>query len=67
MKRRSSTNDTRVRNPFEVAANWLPGGRCCFWNNALYSEAEQDRLNAWARGIQGKPKENLIINNRAEL
>ena len=33
----------------------------------MYSKMQQDYLNAWAQRIQGKVKENLITNNRAEL
>jgi len=67
MKRRSSSNDTRVRNPYEVKANWLKGGQCCFWHTAMYSQEQKDTFDAWAERMQGKVKENLITNNRAEL
>jgi hypothetical protein len=63
----SSTNDTRHVHKYRIAANWLKGGECCFWHTPLYSQKEKDRLDKWARSIQGKVKENLITNNRAEL
>jgi hypothetical protein len=66
-KRRSqSTNDTRSKHPYMVAHNWLPGGKCCFWLGNK-DEEYRDRMNAWAERMQGKVKENLITNNRAEL
>lgn len=71
MKRRSSSNDTRVRNPYEVKHNWLKGGQCCFWhdkkNAQLYSEKTKQYFDLWAERMQGRIKENLITNNRAEL
>lgn len=66
MKRPSSSNDTRVRHPYLVPGNWLPGGRCCFWQNSKNEEYKQ-RMNAWAERMQGRIKENLITNNRADL
>jgi len=66
-KRACSTNDNRYRHPYLIPHNWLPGGKFCFWHTTSYSQKEKDRLDKWAQSIQGRPKENLITNNRAEL
>jgi len=62
---KTSTNDYRDRHPYLDPRNWLPGGKCCFWDTLRkrhpdYCEKQDKRMAA----LQTRPKENLIINNR---
>lgn len=68
MKHRASTNDQRVRNPYTIPANWLPGGDCCFWETYLHSEKSKKILETrhWSRFDTRHVKENLIRGNYSD-